>query len=379
VVKAIQDQAAKFLHMSGTDFFYEPEARLAERLANIAPMSGPNRVLFTNSGAESIEGAFKLARHHTGRKHVIAFYGAFHGRTLGALSLTASKSLQRRAFSPLIPEVTHVPYPRCYRCKDRAGLAAGQDCCGNDLDELERIVLKRKVSPEEVAAIFVEPIQGEGGYIVPPLSFLKGLRRICDAFGILLVCDEVQSGMGRTGKMFGVQHFGVEPDVIALAKGIASGMPLGALVTRAKVMSWGPGAHASTFGGNPVGCAAAHATIDLLENGLMAHAAEMGAYLVGRLRELQSRHAIIGDVRGLGLMVAIDFFETLKGFEAKTAFRDAVIQAAFRRGLLLLGCGESAFASPPRWSSRVNKSTQRWTSSTQQSPRYSKSEARGGM
>lgn len=347
VLKAIHEQADRFLHMSGTDFYYEVEAALAERLAKIAPMTGRNRVLYTNSGAESIEGAFKLARHHTGRKHVIAFYGAFHGRTLGALSLTASKVVQRHLFQPLVPEVTHIHYPFCWRCAARAqAVDEGKDCCGKPIEELHEI-FRRKVSPREVAAIFVEPIQGEGGYVVPPASFLRELRRICDEHDILLVSDEVQAGMGRTGKMWGIQNFGVEPDMIATAKGLASGMPLGALIAREEVMSWGPGAHASTFGGNPVSCAAAMATLDLLEAGLLDHVVSVGAYLRERLEDLADRHDVIGEARGLGLMQAIDFVKPGETMEPDPAIRAALIQAAFRRGLLLLGCGESAIRFCP--------------------------------
>ena len=348
VVEAIHRQVDRYLHMSGTDFYYEAEVAVAERLAAIAPMSGPCRVAFANSGAEAIEAAFKLARHHTGRPHVIAFYGAFHGRTLGALSLTASKSVQRRGFLPLVPEVTHVEYPFCYRCDRRDQVQADADCCGRSLTQIEEVLLRRSVSPAEVAAIFVEPVQGEGGYVVPPADFLRGLRRVCDTHGILLVCDEVQSGMGRTGKMFAVEHAGVEPDMITVAKGIASGLPLGALVARAELMHWDPGAHASTFGGNPVSCAAALATLDLLEGGLVTHAAEVGERLRVLLTEVMARRPEIGDVRGLGLMTAVDFVTDRESRRPEPAVRDAVLEQAFHRGVLLLGCGESAVRfSPP--------------------------------
>ncbi len=358
VVAAIHAQVDRFLHMSGTDFYYEPEVAVAERLAAVAPWRGPSRVLFTNSGAESIEAAFKLARHHSGRQHVIACYGAFHGRTLGALSLTASKVGQRRLFTPLIPEVTHIEYPNCYRCAFPGAASRETGCCDQGLRELEDVVFRKLVSPRDVAAIFVEPIQGEGGYIVPPASFLRGLRRICDEHGILLVCDEVQSGMGRTGKMFAVEHFGVEPDMITVAKGIASGLPLGALVTRADVMTWGRGAHASTFGGNPVACAAALATMDLLEGGLLAHTAEVGAYLKDRARALMDRHHAIGDVRGLGLMIGLDFVKDRGTREGDADTRNRVVQEAFRRGLLVLGAGESTLRlCPPLVISRAQVDT----------------------
>ncbi len=348
VVEAIRMQVDRYLHMSGTDFYYEPEVKVAERLARVAPWSGPSRVHFTNSGAESIEAAFKLARYQTGRQHVIACYGAFHGRTMGALSLTASKIVQRQEFGPLIPEVTHIDYPHCYRCLDRDDADPETGCCDRALRELEDVVFTKLVSPSEVAAIVVEPIQGEGGYLVPPPSFLRGLRRLCTQHGILLVCDEVQSGMGRTGKMFAVEHVGVEPDMITVAKGIASGLPLGALVTRADLMDWGPGAHASTFGGNPVACAAALATLDLLEGGLMTHAAEVGIYLKDQLRTLMARRHAVGEIRGHGLMIGIDFVTDRHTRTGDPGVRDRVVQEAFTRGLLVLGCGESAVRlSPP--------------------------------
>jgi 4-aminobutyrate aminotransferase len=358
VTAAIKAQADRFLHMSGTDFYYEPEVTTAERLAAVAPWRGPSRVLFTNSGAESVEAAFKLARHHSGRQHVIACYGAFHGRTLGALSLTASKYAQRQLFAPLIPEVTHIDYPNCYRCAYRNPTAPGTSCCDGGLHELEDVIFKKLVSPTEVAAIFVEPIQGEGGYIVPPASFLRGLRRLCDEHGILLVCDEVQSGMGRTGRMFAIEHFGVEPDMITVAKGVASGLPLGALVTRAEIMTWGRGAHASTFGGNPVACAAALATLDLLQGGLMANAASTGTYLKERLIGLMARDAGIGDVRGIGLMVGMEFVKDRDTREPDPGMRNRVVLEAFRRGVLVLGCGESTLRlSPPLIISRAQVDT----------------------
>ena len=358
VLAAIRAQLDRFVHMSGTDFYYEPHVAVSERLAALAPWPGPSRVHFTNSGAESIEAAFKLARCRTGRQQIIACQGAFHGRTMGAVSLTASKVVQRQGFGPLVPGVTHIPYPQCYRC-DEYDASAGQDrCCDRSLRELEEVVFRKLVPPEEVAAVFVEVVQGEGGYIVPPTSFLRGLRRLCDTHGMLLVCDEVQSGMGRTGKMFAVEHFGVEPDMIALAKGIASGLPLGALVTRADLMTWPPGAHASTFGGNPVACAAALATLDLLEGGLVEHAAKVGGYLQDRLRVLMDRHPSIGDVRGLGLMVGVELVRDRGTRDPDPARRDRVVREAFNRGLLLLGCGESTIRfSPPLVISRTQIDT----------------------
>ncbi len=335
VVAAITDQAHKLLHMSGTDFYYQPQIDLAQRLAESGPGTSPKRVFFTNSGAEALEAALKLARWHTGRSRVIAFFGAFHGRTYGAMSLSGSKLVHRRGFAPLVPDIHHVPYPRgCHGCDRGEG---GCEC----VRQIEETVLRRIAPPDEVAAIFVEPIQGEGGYYVPPPGFLPALRTLCDRHGFLLVADEVQSGMGRTGKLYAVEHWDVEPDILCLAKGIASGMPLGAIVAREEVMDWPSGSHASTFGGNPVSCRAALATLDLLEGGYIANAAQRGEQLKQALLRLQPRHPQIREVRGLGLMVALDLAGERDGGSA-AALRDAVVQSAFRHGLLLLGCGESA-------------------------------------
>lgn len=339
VVAAIQRQAARFLHMSGTDFYYDQEILLAERLAKLAPMSGKNRVFFTNSGAEAIEAAFKLARHQTGRQHIISFWGGFHGRTFGAMSLSGSKAIHRQRFMPMVPQITHVTYPNVYRPNWSQTVESLVD---STMNEIEQTVFRREVSPEEVAAIFVEPIQGEGGYLVPPDDFLPRLRELCSRHGILLVCDEVQSGMGRTGKLWAVQHVGVEPDIIATAKGLASGMPIGAIIAREDIMNWPPGSHASTFGGNPVACAAALATIELLEAGLIENAARVGAYLVGKLRDVQAEFAAIGDVRGRGLMVAADFVMDRQSRRPDADARNRVVTECFRRGVLALGCGESA-------------------------------------
>jgi len=338
VVAAIQQQAAKLLHMSGTDFYYASQGDLAKKLAQLAPGGGARRVFFTNSGAESVEAAFKLARYHTGRQHMIAFFGAFHGRTMGALSLTGSKVVQRRGFAPLIPLVSHIDYANPYRSE--------ANCWQDSLSQLEDL-FKRTVAPQEVAAIIVEPIQGEGGYIVPPVEFHRELRKLCDKHGILLVADEVQSGMGRTGKMFAMEHFGVAPDIVCLAKGIASGMPLGAIVARADIMDWGPGSHASTFGGNPVSCVAALETIKLLEEELMENARAVGAYLKGRLVELMGRHQLIGDVRGLGLMIGAELVRDRTTKEPASTERDEVVQSCFRKGLLMLGCGMSTLRFCP--------------------------------
>jgi 4-aminobutyrate aminotransferase len=344
VVEAIKRQAERFLHMSGTDFFYDQQIMLAERLARLAPMSGKNRVFFTNSGAEAIEAAFKLARHQTGRQHVIAFWGAFHGRTFGAMSLSGSKVIHRKRFMPMVPQISHVTYPNPYRPGERCGKGSIVDLT---INEIEQTVFRREAAPEEVAAIFVEPIQGEGGYIVPPADFLVRLRKLCNRHGILLVCDEVQCGMGRTGKLWAVQHVGVEPDIVASAKGIASGLPIGAIIAREGIMNWPPGSHASTFGGNPVACAAALATLDLLEGGLMKNAAVVGDYLMRKLCDMQSRFQAIGDVRGQGLMVAADFVVDRESRRPDAKKRDRIIHECFRRGVLLLGCGESAIRFCP--------------------------------
>lgn len=338
VVETIRRQAGELLHMSGTDFYYAPQKDLAKRLASLAPGSSSKRVFFTNSGAESVEAAFKLARYHTGRKHVIAFYGGFHGRTMGALSLTGSKTVQRRGFLPLVPEVSHVDFPICHACP--RPLADG-GCCLKSLDQIEQL-FATVVAPDEVAAIIVEPIQGEGGYVVPPAEFHPRLKALAEKYGILYVVDEIQSGMGRTGKMFAIEHWGVEPDIICLAKGIASGLPLGAMIAKSEIMNWPPGSHASTFGGNPVSCAAALTTIDLLEERLIDNAVLVGEQLMDRLRGIASRHENLAHVRGKGLMIAVDVVRDSTTVEPDPKQRGALIQACFQRGLLLLACGNSA-------------------------------------
>lgn len=345
VVAAIVEQARRFLHMSGTDFYYEPQVRLAERIAEIVPIEGDVRSFFSNSGAEAIEAAIKLARYSTKRPFILAFLGSFHGRTLGALSLTASKAVQRRGFGPVAPGVFHAPYADCYRCP----LGLRPDTCQAEcLGTLEDQVLVHLVSPEDVAAVVVEPIQGEGGYLVPPAQFHQRLQALCRRHGILIVADEVQSGMGRTGKMFASEHFGLTPDVVAMAKGIASGMPLGVTSARADVMAWPPGAHASTFGGNPVSCAAALATIRLLTDSLIENAAAVGSHLMAGLAGLAARHPLIGDVRGKGLMIGIELVRDRATKERATTERNAVVHEAFRRGLLVLGAGRNALRlSPP--------------------------------
>lgn len=336
VVRAIQNQAAQLIHMSGTDFYYAQQSELAEKLARMAPGSGAKRVFFTNSGAESIEAAFKLARHYTGRQNVISFLGAFHGRTMGALALTGSKAIQKRGFGPMVPGVTHVPYANQF--------ADGRECVAF----IEKMILNKIVPADSVAAIFVEPIQGEGGYIVPPPDFHPALKALCEEHGILYVADEVQTGMGRTGRMFAIERWGVEPDIICLAKGIASGMPLGAIIAKAEIMNWPPGAHASTYGGNPISCAAALETIRLLEEGLMANAERVGHRLMGELEEIRMRHPIISEVRGAGLMVGVDLMRVEGGMRrAAPEDRSEMVRRCFEKGLLVLGCGESAIRLCP--------------------------------
>jgi 4-aminobutyrate aminotransferase len=345
ILAAIAEQAPRFLHMSGTDFYYDVQVRLAEEVAAIVPIDGPVKSFFGNSGTEAIEACIKLARYATGRQGIIAFLGAFHGRTMGALSLTASKAVQRDRFGPLVPSVYHAPYADCYRCP--LGLKA-ENCAAECLDYLEHQLLVQVVSPDDVAAIVVEPIQGEGGYVVAPTQFLQRLREITAARGVLLVVDEVQSGMGRTGRMFAIEHAGVTPDIVAIAKGIASGLPLGIAAARADLMTWPPGAHASTFGGNPVSCAAALATIALLKKELMKNAEVVGAHLMGGLQALAEKHPLIGDVRGRGLMIGVELVRNRDTRERATLERNAVVLAAFRRGLLLLGAGKNAIRfSPP--------------------------------
>ena len=345
VVKAITEQAQKFLHMSGTDFYYEPQVRLAEELAAIAPIQGGVRSFFGNSGTEAIEACLKLARYATGRQNIIAFLGGFHGRTMGSLALTASKAIQRRGFGPLMAGVYHAPYPDRYRCPLGSSPGTCAEAC---IDYIEHQLFTHLVSPDEVAAIVVEPIQGEGGYVVAPPEFMQALRALSTKHGILLVADEVQSGMGRSGKMFAIEYCGVEPDMIAIAKGIASGLPLGVAVARGGLMAWPPGAHASTFGGNPVACAAALATITLLRDGLVKNAADVGAHLMKGLAALADTHPLIGDVRGRGLMVGVELVRDRQTKERAIEERDAVVTAAFARGLLVLGAGKNAVRfSPP--------------------------------
>jgi len=346
VVAAIQKQAAELIHISGTDFYNQPLTDLAERLSAVAPMPGPHRFFYGNSGAEAIECAMKLARYHTGRPHIIAFLGAFHGRTMGALSLTASKPQQKRRFSPLVPGVTHVPFPYAYR-GNAGGSKSDEEFAFACARYIEDRIFKTIVPPEEVAAIFVEPIQGEGGYVVAPDNFLRELRSICTRHGILLVADEVQSGAGRTGKWWAIEHSGVEPDIVCMAKGIASGMPLGICMSRAEVMNWVPGSHASTFGGNPVCLAAAQATVNVLEREAIANAARVGEIMLERLRGWKKTHPHVGDVRGRGLMIGIELVKDKTSREPAAALRNRVETLAFERGLLILGCGETSIRLCP--------------------------------
>ena len=346
VVAAIQKQAAELIHISGTDFYNEPLTQLAEKLSAIAPMRGPHKVFYGNSGAEAIECALKLARYHTGRQHIIAFLGAFHGRTMGALSLTASKPQQKRRFAPLVPGVTHVRYPYAYRgcsggAQEEEAFSLG---CARFIEEK---LFKSVLPAEEVAAIFVEPIQGEGGYVVAPDNFMRELRGICDRHGILLVVDEVQSGAGRTGKWWAIEHTGVEPDIVCMAKGIASGMPLSVCMSRAEIMDWAPGSHASTFGGNPVSIAAALATLDILSREGMANAARVGGMMLERLNGWKKTHPLVGDVRGRGLMIGVELVKDKATREPATAVRNRVETLAFERGLMVLGCGETTLRICP--------------------------------
>ncbi|MCJ7507612.1 MAG: acetyl ornithine aminotransferase family protein [candidate division Zixibacteria bacterium] len=338
VVEAIKRQAEKAVHIASADFYHKPVGDLAMKMVEIAPGGKDKRAFFANSGAESVEAAIKLARYNTRKPRMIAFIGAFHGRTMGALSLTCSKGTQRRYFAPMLPEVTHVPYAYCYRCPYNLTYGKCDMACVKFIDE----VILQKVAPaEDVAAIVVEPIQGEGGYIVPPKEFHPMLKKICEKYGILFVMDEVQAGMGRTGKMFAIEHWNVVPDILVAAKAIASGLPLGACVASRKLMSWEPGAHSTTFGGNPIACAAALKTIELLENGLIKNAEKVGNFIMKRLAKMKAKYEIIGDVRGKGLMIGIELVKSKKTKEPAGEYAEEVMQQCFRNGLMLLTCGQS--------------------------------------
>jgi len=344
VVAAIKNAADRFLHICGSDFYYEGMAALCERLAKVAPGTSKKRVFLTNSGTEATEAAIKLARHSTRRTAIIAFRGAFHGRTTGAVSLTSSKARQHAGFGPLLPDVHHVPFAYRYRCQ----FCGDQPACNRGcIDVIEQDLFTRHLDPHDVAAIFVEPIQGEGGYIIPPPGYLADLRALCDRYGILLVADEVQSGVGRTGMMFACEHEGIEPDILLTAKGLGSGMPIGAMVAKESITTWETGSHGSTFGGNPVCCAAALATLDLVENGLMANAARLGERLLAGACRLMTKHPNIGDVRGRGLMAGLEFVKDRATREPAPGIVHELVQRAFRRGLLLLGAGKSALRLAP--------------------------------
>ena len=344
VVAAIKEQADKFIHMCYTDFYYDNLIQLGERLAQRAPGPGPWRVFFANTGAEVVEGAIKLARVKTGRQKIVAFYGAFHGRTYGAMSLTASKLVQKRGYAPFVPEVYHSHYANCYRCPvNREPSTCNVQC----LDLLTETMFAHTVNPDEVAAVIVEPVQGEGGYVVPHPGFLKRLREVTRKHGILLIADEVQCGMGRTGKLFASEHFDLQPDIVTLAKGIASGMPLAALLARDEIMKWNDGGHGTTFGGNPVSAAAGLATLDLLEAGLIDNAARVGEHLLAQSHAKLGRHACVGDVRGLGLMIGLDIVKDRATREPNGELRLKIIVESFKRGLILIGCGKSTIRLAP--------------------------------
>ncbi|HEY5902861.1 MAG TPA: acetyl ornithine aminotransferase family protein [Anaerolineales bacterium] len=344
VVKAIQEQAEKFIHIS-SDFYHEKWIELGEKLAEIAPFDDYGVSFMTNSGTEAVETAIKLARYHTGRSNFIGFTGAFHGRTMGAVTFTASKPKYHKGFYPLMNGVLHAPYPNPYRplLDTRPGEDEGQTV----VRYIEDQILGHVLPPEEVAGILVETIQGEGGYIIPPKCFYPALRELCDKYDIMLIVDEVQCGMGRTGKWWAIEHFDVEPDILTAAKGIASGMPLGACIARREIMDWEKGSHGNTFGGNPISCAAGLATIDLIENEYLENAAEVGQYTLDALAEIQARHPSMGDVRGLGLMIGVEFVKDRETKEPAAELTEAVVNNAFERGLLMLSCGKSVIRIAP--------------------------------
>jgi len=346
VVEAIRRQADQFLQYAMTDFYTPQTVELAEKLNRLRPMAEEVQVFFTNSGTETVEAAIKLARYHTARPNFIGFLGAFHGRSMGSLAFTASKTTQKKGFSPAMPGVTHVPY--CYPYRPILASPQGADYGDTVVDYIENVIFRSLVAPTDVAAILLEPIQGEGGYVVPTPHFLPRLRALCDKYGILLIADEVQSGMGRTGKWWAIEHWNVEPDILLSAKGIASGLPLGAMMARRSVMTWQPGSHGNTFGGNPVSCAAALATIDVIEKeGLLQHAAEMGEYIMDALAEIQVRHPTMGDVRGKGLMIGVEFVIDRDTREPAHDLSEDITQRAFRKGLLLLPAGVSTIRLSP--------------------------------
>lgn len=344
VVKAIKEQADKFIHIS-SDFYHEKWIELGEKLNDIAPFSEKAVSFMTNSGTESVEAAIKLARYHTKRTEFIGFLGAFHGRTMGAVTLTASKPNYHRGFYPLMNGVYHVPYPDPYR--PILNSLPGEDYGETVVRYIEEQILSHIVPADNVAGIIIEPIQGEGGYVVPSEGFFPALRKLCDKYGILLIADEVQSGMGRSGKWWAIEHFGVEPDIVCAAKGIASGMPLGAMIAREHIMSWQKGAHGNTYGGNPLSCAAALATIELIRDEYLKNAEEVGEYTLDALQEIMVRHSSIGEVRGKGLMIGVEFVKDKSTKEPGEKIRDQVVDHAFQTGLLLLGCGKNTIRIAP--------------------------------
>ena len=344
VVRQIQQQAEKFLHIS-SDYYHESWVKLSERLNEIAPFDEDAHIFLGNSGTEAIEAAIKLARYHTGRTQFIGFMGGFHGRTLGALGFTASKTVQRRGFMP-IQGVTHVPYPYTYR-PALAMQPEDEDYGETVVNYLEKMVFKNLVAPEDVAAILVEPIQGEGGYVVPPASFFPQLRELCNRHGILLIVDEVQTGVGRTGRWWAIEHWGVEPDIVCTAKGIASGVPLGGIIARQSVSTWPTSAHGNTYGGNPLAMVAALATLDVLENGGIQNAAAQGDHMLARLEEMAARHPSIGEVRGKGLMIGVEFVQDKASKAPAARIRNRIVELAFEHGLLLMGCGANSMRLIP--------------------------------
>jgi len=344
VVAAAQSQLAELIHICGSDFYHLPMIELAECLAAITPGQFEKRVLLANSGAEAVEAGFKMARWHSGRDKAIAFIGAFHGRTMGALSLTASKVVQRKGFSSFVPGITHVPYANCYRCAFRMTHPA---CDFECIRFIEEQIFRTYIPPEEVSVMVIEPIQGEGGYVVPPAGYHRRLKTLAEKYGILVLMDEIQTGMGRTGKLFAIEHFGVVPDIMAMAKGIASGMPLSAVVARSDVMDWTRGAHGSTFGGNPVSCAAALASIRVIQSGLIQNAEIQGRNLRDGLDRMQQHYECLGDIRGLGLMQAVELVIDRASQKPDKPLRDRLLNGCFKKGLLLLSCGESVIRFCP--------------------------------
>lgn len=348
IVAAITKQVNEFIHFCGTDYYYRHMPELGKKLEEICPIESPTRTHFANSGAEAIETALKLAMYHTRRQKFISFFGSFHGRTLGALSLTSSKRAQRLGFMRQALDVVHVPYPNKFR-HFATDMPTDEETITRDcIAWIEKRLFQTTTPPQEVAGIVLEAVQGEGGYIPAPTAFVKELRRICDENGIMLIIDEVQSGMGRTGKMFALDHHGVKADIMCLAKGLGSGMPVGACIARADIMDWHKGAHASTFGGNPVALTAAMKTIELLQGGLIENAREVGSYLEAGLNKLKDKYDCIGDVRGLGMMLAVEFVTDKTSLKPDAEMRDAVEMECYKRGLIILGCGSNSIRwSPP--------------------------------